>query len=312
MALTGVPGAPASPPGLAMDPRIRQRRVEVEQARGRRRRQVAVGLASAATLVAAGFLVLHSSLLGAHRITVAGPDPVGPAALLRSAGIRRGEPLVDVDPPRAERRLEAVPWVRTATVRRRWPRSLRVTLTERVAVAQISTSPRGRAVALVDATGRVVAERPAPAASLPLLAGVGPTVPAGEWLRGSAGPGGRGRRPVEAPASGPAAVALTVAAALDADHLAATRIDLTAGRVPVAVIGGGATTVSFGSDRDLVAKLQALRALQATGALRHAAAVDLEVPSRPAVTAAGASSTSEAASPASGSGSAKGQGSPSA
>ncbi|MHB8506514.1 MAG: hypothetical protein ACYDEN_12480, partial [Acidimicrobiales bacterium] len=108
------------------------------------------------------------------------------------------------------------------------------------------------------------------------------------WLPGSPGPvagavpgGGGGGRSVRAGS------ALTLAAALDADHLAATSVEVTAAGTAVAVVEGGATTVTFGTVRDLASKLEVLRALAASGALRDAGAVDLEVPGRPALTPRG-------------------------
>lgn len=289
---TATPPDRAIEGALPIDPRIRQRRVEVERAQRRRSRKVLLGLLIVGTLVGGGFAALHSSLLGVRRVMVSGPDQAGPAVLMQAAGIRRGEPLVDVAPGRSARRLEGLPWVRTAVVHRHWPGTVRITLTERVAVAQVAAAGAAPGpVALVDVTGRVLADEPAEVNGLPLLAGVGGAIPVGGWLPGSPGApigAGRGAAGGVAGAGGPALGAeLALAAALDADHLSATRVDASAGTA-IAVIAGGATTVTFGTLRDLSAKLHVLQALAASGALHDAGAVDLEVADRPAVTPRGA------------------------
>jgi cell division protein FtsQ len=71
---------------------------------------------------------------------------------------------IDLDALRAD--LEAMPWVATATVRREWPGTLRVTLREEVPVAV------WRDTELLNAAGIAFAPRPATLAEgLPLLAG---------------------------------------------------------------------------------------------------------------------------------------------
>jgi hypothetical protein len=80
-----------------------------------------------------------------------------------------------------------------------------------------------------------------------------------------------------------ATAALALAAALDADRLAATLVEVDSAGTASAAIAGGATVVTFGAATDLSAKLAALRALAAAGALRGVTAIDLSVPDRPAV-----------------------------
>lgn len=271
---------------LPIDPRIRQRRAEVRRAQGRRRLRLLLGLLGVTVLVVGGLLLLHSPVLGVGRVTVSGDPLVGTPALLRAAGIRRHEPLIDVAPARAERRLEALPWVATARVVRHWPGSLALTVTARHAVGQVPRdgSVRGP-VALVDATGRVVADAAAPVGNLPLLLGVGPAVPPGQWLAGS--PGRPGATGAATPGPQPAA-ALALASALDADHLAATKVELGGDGTAVAIIDGGATSVLFGPATGLPGKLAVLRALAARGALQGAGQVDLAAPARPTVTPKGA------------------------
>lgn len=276
-------------PDLPIDPRIRERRIEVQREQGRRRLRRILGAMLLSALVVGGLWVLHSPLAGVRRVVVTGRSQLATPALLAAAGIRYHEPLVDVPPAGAERRLEALPWVATARVERRWPTTLRIALTVRQPVGQVprGSSPHG-AVALVDRTGRVVADAATAVRGLPLLRGAGPAVPLGNWLSGSPGAtrSAGGRRPgrVGAPHS---EAALALAAALDADRLSATDVEVGAHGSASAVIGGGATVVRFGSARDLAAKVRVLLVLSSDGDLRDAGQVDLAVPQRPTVTPRG-------------------------
>lgn len=272
-------------PDIPIDPRIRERRIEVQRQQGRRRLRVVAGLAALSAMAIGGLWVLHSPLLGVQRVVVVGRSELSEPALLASAGIRVDEPLIDVSPLRAQRRLEAVPWVATARVERRWPSSLRIYLSVRHPVGQVARGSSAQGpVALVDSSGRVVAESPSPVQGLPLLVGAGPAVPLGHWLAGSPGSGSAGDRVAGASRS---AAALALAAQLDADHLSATEVAVGADGTASAVIAGGATVVSFGSAAQLPAKVRVLRVLSADGYLRGAARVDLAVPERPTVTPGG-------------------------
>ena len=55
-------------------------------------------------------------------------------AILAALGIREGGPMLAFDPA-APRRLEQLPWVRTATVERQLPGRVRIALNERVPLA---------------------------------------------------------------------------------------------------------------------------------------------------------------------------------
>ena len=77
-----------------------------------------------------------------------------------------GSPMVGLDAPAVERRLEAVPWVERASVSRAWPGTVRISLVERRPVAVVGS---GAAGVQVDGDGRAIA--PAGDAELPLVAG---------------------------------------------------------------------------------------------------------------------------------------------
>ncbi len=70
-----------------------------------------------------------------REVFVTGRERTPRAALLAALGVERGAPLVNVDPSAARRRLEALGWVREATVERRFPDTVFVRLSERVPLA---------------------------------------------------------------------------------------------------------------------------------------------------------------------------------
>ena len=75
-----------------------------------------------------------------------------------AAGIGRGQPMVDLDAAGAARRVEALPWVASASVHRSWPGTVRVDVVERVpAVAEPLQAGGFR---LVDGEGRAIADAP--------------------------------------------------------------------------------------------------------------------------------------------------------
>jgi cell division protein FtsQ len=94
-----------------------------------------------------------------ENLSVEGRNRTTLAALRGALQIKKGDSLLAADPWQIKRRLEALPWVRVATVERRFPGTVIVTLTERVPIARFRD--RGATI-LVDETGaliRVAAEK---------------------------------------------------------------------------------------------------------------------------------------------------------
>jgi cell division protein FtsQ len=76
------------------------------------------------------------------------------AEILKALGIRGGEPILAIDPTEARRRVEALPWVRSASVERRLPDTIRVRIIERHAVAWWQKDGK---LVLIDRTGDPIA-----------------------------------------------------------------------------------------------------------------------------------------------------------
>ncbi len=107
-------------------------------------------------------------------VTVEGRDYVERSDILAALNVSRGDSLLGIDLQASRKRLEAIDWVEWATVERRLPDTLYVTLKERRAVA---IWQNGSEYTLIDANGRTVrASRMPPGAETLLLLG-GPGAP---------------------------------------------------------------------------------------------------------------------------------------
>ena len=71
------------------------------------------------------------------------------------SGLGSHPPLIDINPAADARAIERLPWIDTARVAVSFPSSVAVTVTERVPVAFVPSKGGG---ALVDASGRVLAD----------------------------------------------------------------------------------------------------------------------------------------------------------
>jgi cell division protein FtsQ len=94
-----------------------------------------------------------SPLLDVDQVQVRGLHTVTAAEVEDAGGIHPGDAMVWLDPGRAVRGIEALPFVRRAAVTREWPDTVRVTVVERRPVAWVA-GPAGKVV--VDGTGRVL------------------------------------------------------------------------------------------------------------------------------------------------------------
>jgi POTRA domain, FtsQ-type len=138
-----------------IDPRIRERRIEVLREAGRRRLRVTLVIASAIVVIGLTYLAIHSPLLDLDHIRVSGSRREPVSEILNATRVHTGDALVLVDTGAVARRIERLPWVAHARVRRDLPGTLRVEVTEYVPTAFVRVSPSK--VALVASTGRVIA-----------------------------------------------------------------------------------------------------------------------------------------------------------
>lgn len=87
------------------------------------------------------------------RLVVEGRNRTSRSALRAALRIKKGDNLLAADPWAMKARLEALPWIRAATVERRYPNAMRVMLVERVPIARFRDK---RGTMLVDETGALI------------------------------------------------------------------------------------------------------------------------------------------------------------
>jgi cell division protein FtsQ len=125
-----------------------------------------------AVLLTVAFAVSRSPLLAVDTLQVRGSTHLTAEQILDAAGVHEGDPIVWIDTSAAVAGIEALPYVRAASLERQWPDTVRITVHERRPSAWVE-GPTGPAV--VDPTGRVLAEVDAAPPAMPQL--LGATVP---------------------------------------------------------------------------------------------------------------------------------------
>lgn len=141
-----------------------------ERARARRRPDWGLlGRVAAAALVlaVAAWMVLGSSVLAVRTITVTGTERLPVEAVRELAVASHGRPLARVDVRAIEDDVRRLPPVRSVDVRRAWPSTLRVEVTERVPVAALPAA--GGGFDLVDGEGVVLGTEPKAPSEVPVL-----------------------------------------------------------------------------------------------------------------------------------------------
>ncbi|MEY2474912.1 MAG: cell division protein FtsQ [Actinomycetota bacterium] len=136
-----------------IDPRLQERRIAVKRDEGRRRLRFLIVSAVVVALVGAAAGATRSPLLDIDLIEVSGAEHVAAGTVLRTAGLDRGDLMIDLDPGAAARRIERLSWVAQADVRRQWPGTVQVRVIERRAAAAV---PVAGGWATVDSSGRIL------------------------------------------------------------------------------------------------------------------------------------------------------------
>jgi cell division protein FtsQ len=251
---------------VAVDPRMRSRRIGVRRNAGRRRLKRLTVVLGVVALVVAALVATRTPVLDVDRVVVGGNDHTTADEVRRAADIPQGKPLVSVDPGAVAARVEELPWVESARVERSWPSTVKVQVTERVAVAVVQVTDDHAAA--VDAEGWVVA--------IESRAADAPADPAGPLvLTGVEGPVGEGER-LEADARAALEVAAAVAERMPG-VVASVSIEMDA-----ELVDGGA--IRFGSVDDLVDKVTAAKTVLSEVDTTCLELLDVRVPASPALT----------------------------
>jgi POTRA domain, FtsQ-type len=286
-----------------VDPRFVQRLIDVRRAEGRRRMRIlfAVGGTVAGLLIVLG--IIYSPLMKVHHVDVTiNAGRMTSEQVVKDAGLNHYELMIHVNGPRIAARLDAVPVLGAAQVSRHWPGTVRIAVTVRSPIAAVAgRGPGGHpSWALVDPTGRVLADVYTPPARVPLLQGLGAPPKPGDWLPGAAGPGAAPgpKLPdsvnIEAAADGPAVPRGTSAAlaalqvlprpvrahvlgvsATASGTLSMEVVPVGPGRAPIPVVLGDGSLLGQ--------KMEALATLLTDQTLTGVTSINLTVPRRPAV-----------------------------
>lgn len=116
----------------------------------RQRRRILLGLLITALVAATAIvLLLTLPMFKVSTIDVTGTGYVSSAQVEEAASPELGGSILTADASGVQERVEKIPGVRTAQVRRSWPNTLEITVTEREAVAQVTGAKAG----VVDAEG---------------------------------------------------------------------------------------------------------------------------------------------------------------
>lgn len=123
-------------------------------------------------LAALGDATLEASAeagLALREVLVQGRGRTSQAELMTALDLHIGAPILGLDPETLRARLEALPWVARASVERRLPDTLFITVEEREPLALWQ---RDGALALIDRNGEVIADPElAPFGGLPMVVG---------------------------------------------------------------------------------------------------------------------------------------------
>jgi cell division protein FtsQ len=254
--------------GSSIDPRIRQRREQVERSRTQKRLRWLAAAAAVVVLVVLGALLLHTPLFEAKVVSVTGVHPnTTTLAIEAAAGVLHHPPLISVDPGPAAARVESLPFIASARISRHWPDAVTIAVTERVPVTAM-TGPAA-AWSTLDGNGRTLAVTPAKP-GLPVLAVTSATgavhpAPLGATVAPAADPGLLVARTLP-----PAFVAQVVSITVAAD-----------GTVSLGLNSG--LVVLLGTVSDLTAKYEDVAAIIAHAPLQGAHTIDVTVPQSPTV-----------------------------
>jgi cell division protein FtsQ len=135
----------------------------------RRRRWPYAVVALVVALVLAGGAAA-SPALDVDAVVVEGMSMGRTREVREQAGVHRGEAMVGLDGAAAASRIEELPWVRSATVRRSWPGRVVIEVRERTPVAALAGAGRWM---LVDGDGRRLASVRQPPPGTVVVEGVG-------------------------------------------------------------------------------------------------------------------------------------------
>ncbi len=149
---------------------------------GARTRRWGWALGGVVGTIALAIGVLASGAVDVDRIEFTGLHRVSFDEAIDAVGIHSGDAMPLIDTSEAEASLRKLPWIENARVRRQWPGTVDIEITERRAIALALQAPQ-RWV-LVDTDGRVLTEALADPPQVPRLSGIRAAPAMGGFLSG--------------------------------------------------------------------------------------------------------------------------------
>jgi cell division protein FtsQ len=163
-----------------IEPRMRERRIAIKRAAGRKRLKWTLVVVVLLALVVAALAVLGSGLFAIEQVEVSGGEHTDAAALAAVIDDLEGTPVLRADTDAAERELETLPWVEDARVTTRFPDGAAIELRERTAAATFQGEDGQWR--LIDDRGRVLEQSAQqPVGYLPVRVGDFPSVEPGQY-----------------------------------------------------------------------------------------------------------------------------------
>ncbi len=151
---TGDAVLPQDATARGIEPRLRQRRIGVRRAEGRRRLKWMAVVGTIAVIVIGVLAVLGSSWFSVESWELDGLENANRSDVAAVIEDLIGTPVLLVDTDEAEERLERIAWIESARVRTDFPSSVSIEIRERTPVAT-ARGADGR-FRILDAEGRVL------------------------------------------------------------------------------------------------------------------------------------------------------------
>jgi len=249
---------------VRIDPRIKRRRIEVLRSEGRKRLRNFTAAFGVVALAAGAVGATRTPLLDVDYVDVAGIEHTPREELLAATGLDDHPLLIDLDTDQVAAAARRLPWVATAEAAKKWPRTVRLSITERVAKAVVRTETGQWALA--DIEGRILEVLPERPPGLSAISKAG--------LPGAPGTA----MPEEAAAPLAVAAALPEAVRDKVGEVVAAE----GGNIELNLWPSG--TVRLGPPDQLTPKMEALATMLTKADLRRLAVLDLRVPSAPVLT----------------------------
>ncbi len=241
-------------------PRFLRRRTNVREHRARRHVRRALSILFLVAGVWALIWVAQSPLFSVTSIEIDGSERASVGAVLEAENVYPGRPLILIRTGAVEAALLADPWVKEASVHRRFPDRVEIEVEERYEVAVVPATDGWKTVS---DDGHIMRSVPAPPVGLAVVGpGVAFAAPGGETVSTTM------MGVVEFLAALPSEIAATTSIRQAGDELMAEV---------------GAHRIRLGDPTNMAAKAVALTALLDDERVAANAVIDLIAPTRPAV-----------------------------